>query len=111
MTYRSPSAAPAASLLARAVLPLLTRLDPELAHDLGLAGLRWLRPLWSEPELPARSSVPGLGLNFAHALGLAARSDKTADCWDGLGAMGFSNVELGTVTPRAQRGNPKPRMF
>ena len=111
MTHRSPSAAPAASLLARAALPLLTRLDPELAHDLGLAGLRWLRPLWPAPELPAHSPVQCLGLNFAHALGLAAGFDKNADCLDGLGAMGFSHVELGTVTPRAQPGNPKPRMF
>ena len=111
MTHHTPSAAPAASLLARAVLPLLTRLDPELAHDLGLAGLRWLRPLWPAPELPAHSPVQCLGLNFAHALGLAAGFDKNADCLDGLGAMGFSHVELGTVTPRAQPGNPKPRMF
>jgi dihydroorotate dehydrogenase len=111
MTHRSPSAAPAASLLARAALPLLTRLDPELAHDLGLAGLRWLRPLWPAPELPAHSPVQCMGLNFAHALGLAAGFDKNADCLDGLGAMGFSHVELGTVTPRAQPGNPKPRMF
>jgi len=100
-----------ASILARASLPILTRLDPELAHDLGLAGLRWLRPLWPAPELPAHSPVQCLGLNFAHALGLAAGFDKNADCLDGLGAMGFSHVELGTVTPRAQPGNPKPRMF
>jgi dihydroorotate dehydrogenase len=100
-----------ASILARASLPILTRLDPELAHDLGLAGLRWLRPLWPAPDLPAHSPVQCLGLNFAHALGLAAGFDKNADCLDGLGAMGFSHVELGTVTPRAQPGNPKPRMF
>jgi dihydroorotate dehydrogenase len=100
-----------ASILARASLPILTRLDPELAHDLGLAGLRWLRPLWPAPELAAHSPVQCMGLNFAHALGLAAGFDKNADCLDGLGAMGFSHVELGTVTPRAQPGNPKPRMF
>jgi dihydroorotate dehydrogenase len=98
-------------ILARAALPVLTRLDPELAHDLGLAGLRWLRPLWPALERPAHSPVQCLGLNFAHALGLAAGFDKNADCLDGLGAMGFSHVELGTVTPRAQPGNPKPRMF
>jgi len=100
-----------ASILARASLPILTRLDPELAHDLGLAGLRWLRPLWPAPELAAHSPVQCMGLNFAHALGLAAGFDKNADSLDGLGAMGFSHVELGTVTPRAQPGNPKPRMF
>lgn len=111
MTHRTPSAAPAASFLARAALPLLTRLDPELAHDLGLMGLRWLRPLWPASELAAHSPVRCMGLSFAHALGLAAGFDKNADCLDGLGAMGFSHVELGTVTPRAQPGNPKPRMF
>jgi dihydroorotate dehydrogenase len=100
-----------ASILARASLPILTRLDPELAHDLGLAGLRWLRPLWPAPELATHSLVQCMGLNFAHALGLAAGFDKNADSLDGLGAMGFSHVELGTVTPRAQPGNPKPRMF
>jgi dihydroorotate dehydrogenase len=101
----------AASLLARASLPILTRLDPELAHDLGLAGLRWLRPLWPAFEAPADLAVHCFGLKFAHRLGLAAGFDKNGDCLDALGAMGFSHVELGTVTPRPQPGNPKPRMF
>jgi dihydroorotate dehydrogenase len=100
-----------ASIIARASLPLLTRLDPELAHDLGLAGLRLTRPLWRAPELPSGLSVRCFGLNFAHPLGLAAGFDKNGDCLDALGAMGFSHVELGTVTPRPQPGNPKPRMF
>ncbi|MDP9083732.1 MAG: quinone-dependent dihydroorotate dehydrogenase [Pseudomonadota bacterium] len=97
--------------LARAALPILTRLDPELAHDLGLAGLRWLRPLWPAPRVSKRLSVRCLGLDFAHPVGLAAGFDKNGDYLDALGAMGFSHIELGTVTPRAQRGNPKPRMF
>jgi dihydroorotate dehydrogenase len=101
----------AASFIARASLPILTRLDPELAHDLGLAGLRWLRPLWPAPKLPAKLSVDCLGLKFAHPLGLAAGFDKNGDCLDALGALGFGHVELGTVTPRPQPGNPKPRMF
>ncbi|HEV7613444.1 MAG TPA: quinone-dependent dihydroorotate dehydrogenase [Steroidobacteraceae bacterium] len=100
-----------ASVIARASLPILTRLDPELAHDIGLAGLRWLQPLWPTLEFPAALSVHCLGLEFAHALGLAAGFDKNGDCLDALGAMGFSHVELGTVTPRPQPGNPKPRMF
>jgi dihydroorotate dehydrogenase len=112
MRHRPASAiARATSAIARASLPLLTRLDPELAHDLGLAGLRWLRPEWPVLELPAALSVRCCGLNFAHPLGLAAGFDKNGDCLDALGAMGFSHVELGTVTPRAQPGNPKPRMF
>jgi dihydroorotate dehydrogenase len=101
----------AASIVARTSLPILTRLDPELAHDLGLAGLRWLRPLWPAPALPPGAGVRCLGLNFAHPLGLAAGFDKNGDYLDALGAMGFSHVELGTVTPRPQPGNPKPRMF
>ena len=101
----------AASVLARASLPILTRLDPELAHDLGLAGLDLLRPLWPAQRHPSGASVSCLGLRFAHPLGLAAGFDKNGDHLDALGAMGFSHVELGTVTPRPQPGNPKPRMF
>jgi len=101
----------AASVLARASLPILTRLDPELAHDLGLAGLDLLRPLWPAQSHPSGASVSFLGLRFAHPLGLAAGFDKNGDHLDALGAMGFSHVELGTVTPRPQPGNPKPRMF
>ncbi len=100
-----------APIIARASLPILRRLDPELAHDLGLAGLRMLRPLWPAPSRPAGTAVRCLGLDFAHPVGLAAGFDKNGDCLDALGAMGFSHVELGTVTPRPQPGNPKPRMF
>lgn len=101
----------AASVLARASLPLLMRLDPELAHDLGLAGLGLLRPFWPVHSYAAGASVNCLGLHFAHPLGLAAGFDKNGDYLDALGAMGFSHIELGTVTPRPQPGNPKPRMF
>jgi dihydroorotate dehydrogenase len=100
-----------ASIIARASLPILTRLDPEFAHDLGLAGLRCLAPV-----LPAHPAADGpgvrcLGLEFAHPVGLAAGFDKNGDYVDALGAVGFSHIELGTVTPRPQAGNPKPRMF
>ncbi len=101
----------AASILARASLPILTRLDPELAHDLGLAGLDLLRPLWPAQRHAESAAVSCLGLHFAHPLGLAAGFDKNGDHLDALGAMGFSHIELGTVTPRPQPGNPKPRMF
>ena len=112
MRHSAPSAiARTASIIARASLPILTRLDPEVAHDLGLAGLRWLRPLWPALEVPAELAVSCLGLRFAHPLGLAAGFDKNGDYLDALGAIGFSHVELGTVTPRPQAGNPKPRMF
>ena len=106
-----PAAARAASLLARASLPLLARLDPESAHDLGLAASRWLRPLWQTRTPPPARPVRCLGLHFTHAVGLAAGFDKNGDYLDALGAMGFSHIELGTVTPRPQPGNPKPRMF
>jgi dihydroorotate dehydrogenase len=99
------------SAIARAALPLLRRMDPERAHDLGLAGLRWLRPVWPIPAIPLDRAVRCLGLSFSHPLGLAAGFDKNGDYLDALGALGFSHIELGTVTPRPQSGNPKPRMF
>jgi dihydroorotate dehydrogenase len=98
-------------MIARASLPILTRLDPEFAHGAGLAGLRWLRPLFSPLEVRETLRVDCLGLQFAHPLGLAAGFDKNGDYLDALGAVGFSHIELGTVTPRPQPGNPKPRMF
>jgi len=100
-----------AKVLARAGLPLLRRLDPEAAHDLGLAGLKWVRPFWPAPAIPAALGVRSFGLQFSHPLGLAAGFDKNGDYLDALGALGFSHIELGTVTPRPQPGNPKPRMF
>ena len=101
----------AAALLARGALPLLSRMDPERAHDWGLAGLKFLHPLWSPRPVPDGLTVHCLGLRFRHPLGLAAGFDKNGDYLDSLGALGFSHIELGTVTPRAQPGNPKPRMF
>jgi dihydroorotate dehydrogenase len=98
-------------MIAQATLPILTRLDPEFAHDVGLAGLRWLRPLWPTPAVSRNLRVACLGLEFDHPLGLAAGFDKNGDYLDALGALGFSHIELGTVTPRPQPGNPKPRMF
>ncbi len=100
-----------AGAVARASLPVLRRLPPETAHDLGLAGLQRLRPLWTAPVVPPALAVSCAGLTFAHPLGLAAGFDKDGDYLDALGALGFSHIELGTVTPRPQPGNPKPRMF
>ncbi len=101
----------AAAAMARAALPLLRRLDPELAHDLGLAGLKCVQPLWPALQIPAQLALRSFGLQFSHPLGLAAGFDKNGDYLDALGALGFSHIELGTVTPRPQPGNPKPRMF
>jgi dihydroorotate dehydrogenase len=96
---------------AQAALPLLRRLDPEFAHDVGLAALSWFEPLWLPPKVASGLAVQCLGLRFEHPLGLAAGFDKNGDYLDALGALGFSHIELGTVTPRPQPGNPKPRMF
>jgi dihydroorotate dehydrogenase len=100
-----------AAFLAHAALPLLRRLDPEVAHDIGLAGLNCVRPFWPAPAIPAALAVRYFGLQFSHPVGLAAGFDKNGDYLDALGALGFSHIELGTVTPRPQPGNPKPRMF
>jgi len=99
-----------ARLLVSAALPVLQRLPPEAAHELGLRGLRLLRrggkPL--ERDGPA---VEVLGLRFPNPLGLAAGFDKNGDHVDALGALGFGHIEIGTVTPRPQPGNPRPRLF
>ncbi len=100
-----------ARVLGDAVLPALSRWDPERAHDWGLAGLQCLAPFWPAPAVQPGLAVHRFGLTFAHPLGLAAGFDKNGDYLDALGALGFSHVELGTVTPRPQYGNPKPRMF
>jgi dihydroorotate dehydrogenase len=97
--------------MASAALPLLRHLDPELAHDLGLAGLKCVKALWPALPIPAALAVQSFGLQFSHPVGLAAGFDKNGDYLDALGALGFSHIELGTVTPRPQAGNPKPRMF
>jgi len=99
------------SALASAALPILTRLAPETAHTLGLAGLECLRGLWPRREVPLRIAVRCAGIDFSHPLGLAAGFDKNADHLDALGALGFSHIEIGTVTPRPQPGNARPRMF
>jgi dihydroorotate dehydrogenase len=97
--------------MAAAALPILRRLDPELAHDLGLVGLKCTGALWPARSWPSDSSIRCFGLKFEHPVGLAAGFDKNGDYLDALGALGFSHIELGTVTPRPQPGNPKPRMF
>src|SRR4051812_7288923 len=97
--------------LARAALPLLLRLPPEAAHALGLRGLKLLGSRWPAPLAPASLAVEVFGLRFAHPVGLAAGFDKNGDYLDALGALGFSHIEIGTVTPNPQAGNPRPRLF
>ena len=94
--------------------PFLFGLDAETAHELTMATLARTQgtPL-SLAYCGARVDDPIelAGLKFANRVGLAAGLDKNARCIDGLAAMGFGFVEVGTVTPKAQSGNPKPRMF
>lgn len=94
--------------------PILFSMDPEAAHDVTLALLARTQgtPL-SAAYAGKRVDDPVqlAGLKFPNRLGLAAGLDKNARCIDGFAAMGFGFIEVGTVTPRAQPGNPKPRMF
>ena len=94
--------------------PFLFSMDPEAAHEVTLASLAAVQRspltcLYSESRVDDPATVAGL--SFPNRVGLAAGLDKNARCIDGLAAMGFGFVEVGTVTPLAQPGNPKPRMF
>lgn len=96
------------------VRPLLFALDAERAHDLTLSGLRLAAKtgLLPRPAAPADGTPRRvMGLDFPNAVGLAAGLDKNASCIDGLAALGFGFIEVGTVTPRPQPGNPRPRLF
>jgi dihydroorotate dehydrogenase len=93
--------------------PLLFSLDAEAAHNLTLKSLRRASALGltravSRPESDPRTVM---GIRFPNPVGLAAGLDKDGAYIDGLAALGFGSIEIGTVTPRAQPGNPKPRMF
>ena len=94
--------------------PFLFGLDPEAAHDLTLQMLARgqgtpLQCGWS--STPVHDPLWLAGLEFPNRVGLAAGLDKNARCIDALAAMGFGFIEVGTVTPKPQPGNPKPRMF
>ncbi|HQX58651.1 MAG: quinone-dependent dihydroorotate dehydrogenase [Rhodoferax sp.] len=94
--------------------PFLFGLDAETAHELTLDALARTQrtPLaWAYCTTMVEDPVALAGLHFPNRVGLAAGLDKNARCIDALGSMGFGFVEVGTVTPRAQPGNPKPRMF
>jgi dihydroorotate dehydrogenase len=95
---------------------LLFTLDPEVAHQLTLYALRiggiepfvsLLRSIYSVPQKP----VQAFGLTFKNPVGLAAGYDKDALAINGLSALGFGHLEIGTVTLKPQPGNPKPRVF
>ena len=89
---------------------VLTRTDAERAHHTAFRAIRAARPGLGLIRTPGRP-VQALGLTFPNVLGLAAGFDKNAVGIDGLAALGFGHVEVGTVTGEAQPGNPKPRLF
>jgi dihydroorotate dehydrogenase len=93
--------------------PLLFSLDPEEAHNLTLPALRRAAGLGMTRMLrrPLPDPRTVMGISFPNPVGLAAGLDKDGAYIDGLAALGFGFIEIGTVTPRAQLGNPKPRMF
>jgi dihydroorotate dehydrogenase len=103
----------------RFLRPLLFRLDAETGHEVGLAALRAAQaiPGWTAFGLRrSRAADPRLarqllGTTFPNSIGLAAGFDKDGRAVRGLAALGFGFVEIGTVTPLAQPGNPRPRMF
>ena len=94
--------------------PFLFCLDAERAHDLGLTAIEAAYRTGFNPLLaakPAPDPIEVFGLRFDNPVGLAAGLDKNGAHVDALAALGFGFVEVGTTTPRAQPGNPKPRMF
>ena len=93
---------------------LLFRLDPEVSHEFSLDMLgaaERLKLLELFISAPAYNPVEVMGLRFPNPVGLAAGLDKNGDYFNALGALGFGFVEIGTVTPRPQPGNPQPRLF
>jgi dihydroorotate dehydrogenase len=91
-------------------LPLLRWFDPEDAHRMAIHGLRLMPPM--KPRVDdSKLAVRAFGLNFPNPIGMAAGFDKSAEAPDALLRLGFGFVEIGTVTPKPQVGNPRPRLF
>jgi dihydroorotate dehydrogenase len=91
-------------------LPILRLLDAEDAHRLAIQGLRLLPPIRAKAD-ELNLAVRAFGLNFPNPIGMAAGFDKNAEVPDALLRLGFGFVEIGSVTPRPQGGNPRPRLF
>jgi len=101
-------------VLYKVLRSLLFQLDAELSHHLGLKGIKALDSLNLSKALyptPDATPVEVMGLRFPNRVGLAAGLDKNGDYLAALSALGFGFVEIGTVTPRPQPGNPQPRLF
>ncbi len=94
--------------------PLLFQFDAEAAHDFSLKSLKYAEKsgiLSLYPALPVCEPRKVMGITFPNAVGLAAGLDKNGAVIDAMAALGFGFIEIGTVTPRPQPGNPKPRLF
>ncbi|KAF7598173.1 MAG: dihydroorotate dehydrogenase (quinone) [Candidatus Dactylopiibacterium carminicum] len=91
--------------------PLLFSLDPEKAHDLAIWGMRNLAGWIPCPGCRLDDPAEIMGLRFPNRIGLAAGLDKNGEIIEALDSFGFGHIEIGTVTPRPQPGNPRPRMF
>jgi len=101
-------------MLYKLMRSVMFQLDAEKAHHLGLKGLDLLEMTGLAPLLypkVATASVKVMGITFPNPVGLAAGLDKNGDHIEALAALGFGFVEIGTVTPRPQAGNPQPRLF
>src|SRR3954452_6423385 len=98
------------ALFDRLVAPLLRRLEPEQAHSLALPALE-RAPLPRPAADNEKLRVPAFGMTFPNPIGIAAGFDKHAEVPDALLRLGFGFVEVGTITPRPQSGNPRPRLF
>jgi dihydroorotate dehydrogenase len=101
-------------MLYRRLRPALFALEPEAAHHVSLASLKALQCagfVRATQPVPQTCERTVMGLRFPNPVGLAAGLDKNGAYIDALGALGFGFIEIGTVTPRPQSGNPKPRMF
>ncbi|RTE66426.1 quinone-dependent dihydroorotate dehydrogenase [Amphritea opalescens] len=101
-------------MLYQAARSLLFKLDPETAHDLSLNSLNLMASVGLDSLIRCKTisqPVEVMGIKFPNPVGLAAGLDKNGIAIDGMAALGFGFVEVGTVTPRPQPGNPKPRLF
>ena len=94
----------------RLARPFLHALDPEDAHAVAVVALKFA-PLPRAARDDRRLAVRALGLNFPNPVGVAAGFDKNAEVPDALLRLGFGFVEVGTITPLPQAGNPRPRVF
>jgi len=115
-SHSESPALPLAGRIAAAAYPclrrILFRMDAEKAHHVTMAACRSMRPIAGllAPRVPSLP-VACMGLEFPNPVGLAAGLDKDGIAVDALGALGFGFLEIGTLTPRPQPGNDKPRLF